>query len=240
MEHDHGEYFKIDFLKESLARSKDFQTIADTLALLADSSRLKIFWLLCHTKECVVNIAETLGITTPAVSHHLKLLREAELIESYRDGKEVFYNASSNSKSKMLHHNIEELMAISCPDFDDEHEHINEKSEFLDEQISIVKKVHDYLTENLSQRITIDELSKNFGMNPTTLKTIFKDVYGNSLAAHIKEHRMEAAAELLVQTELSINEISSKVGYESQSKFTVVFKEFYGFTPVEYRKKKQD
>ena len=85
------------------------------------------------------------------------------------------------------------------------------------------------------ERFTIEELDKEFYMNPTTLKTVFKDVYGDSIAAHIKEHRMEKAAELLTTTDLSINEIASKVGYESQSKFTATFKEFYSRTPVEYR-----
>ena len=73
-------------------------------------------------------------------------------------------------------------------------------------------------------------------MNSTTLKTVFKDVYGTSLAAHIKEHRMEKAAELLQDLALTINEISSQVGYESQSKFSAAFKDYYEKSPVEFRK----
>ena len=235
--HNHNEYFKLDFLKNQIGRQQDFQTVADIFSLLADPSRLKIFWLLCHSKECVINIAQILNMTNPAVSHHLKILRESGLIESYRDEREVFYTVSNNTKSQALHSIIEKLMSVNCPDFDNRHEKINENSDYLENQIETIKKVHDYLTQNLSKRITIEELSKQFAMNPTTLKTVFKDVYGSSLAAHIKEHRMEKAAELLVQSQLPVNQIAQEIGYESQSKFSAVFKDFYKCSPMEYKKK---
>ena len=51
------------------------------------------------------------------------------------------------------------------------------------------------------------------------------------------EHRMEKAAALLHESDMSIAEIGRLVGYESQSKFTAAFKESYGCLPKEYRKK---
>lgn len=65
---------------------------------------------------------------------------------------------------------------------------------------------------------------------------MFKEVYGSSLAAHMKEHRMERAAALLRETDLSVAEIAGQVGYESQSKFTAAFKEQFGQLPKEYRR----
>ena len=128
--HNHNEYFKLDFLKNQISHQEDFQTVADIFSLLADSTRLKIFWLLCHSKECVLNIAQILKMTNPAVSHHLKILREAGLIESYRDEREVFYTVANGAKSQALHSIIEKLMSINCPDFDSNHEKINENSEY--------------------------------------------------------------------------------------------------------------
>ena len=87
----------------------------------------------------------------------------------------------------------------------------------------------------MEQRLTVESLSKQFLMNPTTLKTIFKSVYGNSIAAHVKEHRMEQAAKLLRETGLSIAEIAGRVGYDSQSRFTAAFKEYSGKLPKDYR-----
>ena len=104
------------------------------------------------------------------------------------------------------------------------------------EQIRLVPQIHDELIHNLDRRITIEDLSRQYLMNPTTLKAMFKSVYGTSLAAHVKEHRMERAAELLLETGDSMAQIARAVGYESQSKFTTAFKEFYQTLPTEYRR----
>ena len=162
LHHHHHEYFKSEFLHKELMKEGDFKLVADIFSLLSDTNRLRIYWLLCHSKECVVNIAQLMQMTNPAVSHHLKILKEASLIESYRDGKEVFYTASSNLKTKALHDFIEKLMEISCPDFDSQHEKINENTEYLENQVNKIKEVHDYMKNNLSTRFTIEELAKKF------------------------------------------------------------------------------
>lgn len=112
----------------------------------------------------------------------------------------------------------------------------NRLTEYQSEQIEIVRKIHNQLLQHMEQRITIEELSKQYLINPTTLKAAFKAVYGTSLAAHIKEHRMEQAAKMLRETDMSIAEIAQAVGYDSQSKFTTAFKAFYQVLPREYRK----
>ena len=99
-----------------------------------------------------------------------------------------------------------------------------------------MRRVHELLTENLDRRYTIEELSRRFLINPSSLKETFKAVYGKSLAAHIKEHRMELASELLRGTDLSIAEIAERVGYENQSKFSAEFKKQTGKLPSEYRR----
>ena len=104
------------------------------------------------------------------------------------------------------------------------------------EQVRIVHEVHAFLTQNLDTRVTIEELSHQYLMNPTTLKQVFKSVYGTSLAAHMKEHRMGRAAQLLRETDAPVAEIARAVGYESQSKFTETFKAYFGKLPREYRK----
>ena len=109
-------------------------------------------------------------------------------------------------------------------------------TEYRSEQVETVRRVHKYLMEHLDQRFTIEALSKEFLMNPTTLKEVFKSVYGTSIAAHIKEHRLKAAAQLLREGTLPLAEIAAKAGYSSQSKFTAAFKEQFGMLPKEYRK----
>ena len=110
-------------------------------------------------------------------------------------------------------------------------------SEYQSEQIDIVRKIHEQLTQHIEQRITIEELSRQYLINPTTLKASFKAIYGTSIAAHIKKHRMEKAAGMLRESGMSIAEIAKAVGYDSQSKFTSAFKAFFQCLPTEYRKR---
>ena len=70
-------------------------------------------------------------------------------------------------------------------------------TEYRAEQVKIIRQIHDQLTDHLEQRFSIESLSKQYLMNPTTLKQLFKAVYGTSIAAHIREHRMAYAARLV-------------------------------------------
>lgn len=110
-------------------------------------------------------------------------------------------------------------------------------TEYPAEQVEIIRKIHDRLIGNLEQRCSIEELSRQYLMNPTTLKQMFKTIYGTSIAAHIREHRMEAAARLLAQTDMSIADVARQVGYDSQSRFSAAFKAYYRMLPKEYRRK---
>ncbi len=236
--HDHGEEPAI---LEQLSLAGDFQNAADIFKQLGDTTRIRIFWLLCHCEECVMNISVMLDMSSPAVSHHLRPLRDSGLIVSRREGKEVYYRAANTPLSNLAHQMIEQVVEIACPKHTDvghgsQAEEKNDQNAYR-EQIEIIRQIHSQLVSHLDQRFTIESLAKQHLMNPTTLKTMFKSVYGTSIAAHIKEHRMAEAARLLRETRKSVSEIADCVGYDSQSKFTAAFKAAYQLLPTEYRKK---
>ncbi len=110
-------------------------------------------------------------------------------------------------------------------------------NEYRSEQVEIIHKIHEQLSQNLGERFTIESLAKKYLMNPTTLKAAFKSVYGDSIASHMKRHRMEAAAKMLLESDLTIAQIALEVGYDSQSKFSQAFKEYYRVLPRDYRKR---
>ena len=114
----------------------------------------------------------------------------------------------------------------------------NKLVEYQFELTETIRKIHDQLLQHMEQRITIEELSKQYLINQTTLKNVFKSVYGTSIAAHIKEHRMQQAAYMLIESNMNIAEIAQAVGYDSQSKFTTAFKAYFKVLPREYRKNK--
>ncbi len=82
--HCHGEGQREEYLRDQLGRPDTFQNVADTFRLLDDTSRVRIFWLLCHCEECVINISAMVDMTSPAVSHHLRQLKAGGLIVSRR------------------------------------------------------------------------------------------------------------------------------------------------------------
>ena len=238
--HNHTDKDTQDKLYELISRTDNFSKLSNIFAQMADPSRMRIFWMLCHCEECVQDIAIMVNMSSPAVSHHLKNLKDAGLIESRRNGKEVFYKATDSNTAKSLHLAIESIMEAHCPHAEDYSlvEEVNPHSELHKDQEEIIKEVHRYMLRNISERITIEKLSKEFHMNTTTLKSAFKTVYGTSIAAHMKEHRMVKASQLIKDDKLSLHEIGNAVGYDSQSKFTAAFKEHFGCTPSEYRKRK--
>ena len=111
--HDHGQSIEQEL--DHMPSVEDFQTVADIFKQLGDGSRIRIFWLLCHCEECVINLSSMVSMSSPAVSHHLRQLKAAGLIVSRREGKEVYYKAADSAQAQLLHHMIEALVEIACP-----------------------------------------------------------------------------------------------------------------------------
>ena len=111
--HNHGQSIEQEL--EHMPSVENFQTVADILKQLGDASRIRIFWLLCHCEECVINLSSIVGMSSPAVSHHLRQLKNSGLIVSRREGKEVYYKVADTEQAQTFHHMIEWLVKIACP-----------------------------------------------------------------------------------------------------------------------------
>ena len=112
--HDHGN--NSTAAARNMPSDGEFLKAATAFKQLGDSSRLRIFWLLCHCEECVINISAIVGMSSPAVSHHLRLLKTAGFIQSRREGKEVYYTAANTPTAQLLHDMIKQLLALECPE----------------------------------------------------------------------------------------------------------------------------
>lgn len=109
------------------------------------------------------------------------------------------------------------------------------REKYSKNQIETIQKVHAKMIENLDKRYTIDALSSEFLMNQTTLKAVFKKVYGKPIASYMKDYRMKKASEMLKESDMLLFDVARAVGYSSQSKFSQAFKETYGVVPSRYR-----
>ena len=98
----------------SLPDNGAIEKVSAVFQLISDPTRLKILLLLCHCEECVNNIAVTVNMSAPAVSHHLRLLKQAGLISSRRLGKEIHYKLSDTPEASLLHRSIDDIFDIRC------------------------------------------------------------------------------------------------------------------------------
>ncbi|KZX13712.1 helix-turn-helix transcriptional regulator [Methanobrevibacter oralis] len=105
--------------------------------------------------------------------------------------------------------------------------------------VTIVKRIKNYLIDNLDTNITLNDLSNRYGISKTSIKNCFKEVYGKSIFQWRKEYRLQVAANLLISSDKSIKEISTEIGYKNHSKFSSAFKEYFELTPSSYRSLKK-
>lgn len=143
------------------------------------------------------------------------------------------YQLSANFRVPYYKLKVQELLLFLSA-LDPEKE--RKLDQYLSPQVETVKVIHKRLTEHLNQRFTIEDLAKEYLINTSSLKAIFKTVYGAPIGTYMKSYRIHQSAKLLRETDKSIGEIAEQVGYESQSKFTVVFKSFFSLSPTAYRR----
>lgn len=110
--HDHGGSTPL-FL-EIMPEQKTFDRIAETFDLISDPTRVKILWLLCHTEDCVANIAASVEMSSPAVSHHLRVLKQAGLLSHRKNGKEVYYTLADTDEARQIHHIVDIIFNLNC------------------------------------------------------------------------------------------------------------------------------
>lgn len=83
---------------------------AELLKVFGDSTRIRIIFVLCQNEMCVCDIAKLLGMTQSAISHQLRVLKEARLVTSRREGKTIFYSLCDDHVKTIFYHAMEHVM----------------------------------------------------------------------------------------------------------------------------------
>lgn len=99
-----------------------------------------------------------------------------------------------------------------------------------------VYEMGERMTADLSMRMTVAKLAREYQVSESTIKKYFRQLYGEPPYAYLKRRRMEEAAFLLTTTTKSITQIAAAVGYQNTSKFSAAFRDIYSLTPTEYKK----
>ena len=98
-------------------------------------------------------------------------------------------------------------------------------------------KIAEYLNEHLDEPITVETVTKKFAINRNKLNDIFMKQASMTCHDYLLNLRLDLAKVMLTNTELPINEISSRVGYPDANYFAKLFKNVTGRTPSQYRGK---
>lgn len=108
---------------------------------------------------------------------------------------------------------------------------------FINKSLFIVKKACDFINENYTNDISLENVANYIGLNASYFSKLFKDATGITFVKYLEKQRMEEAIKLIRNTNMMISEIGIKVGYNSPNYFSRVFKRFTGLTPDNYRQR---
>lgn len=102
----------------------------------------------------------------------------------------------------------------------------------------VIGQIQSYVQTNLSGDVSLTAIAEKVHFNPSYLSRYYKQMTGQNLLDYIQSKKLEAAVHLMMHTNLKLNEIASRVGFDSQSYFTTFFKKKMGTSPQEYRNAK--
>nr|WP_246849105.1 AraC family transcriptional regulator [Aquimarina sp. U1-2] len=105
--------------------------------------------------------------------------------------------------------------------------------------LKTISEASEYIKENLSEQITIDDLSRRFAISKQKLQSGFRRQYKLSVHEYVQKLRLERLAYLLENSDLNITEIGYELGISSKSYLSKIFKDRYGVTPRVYRERKK-
>ena len=93
-----------------MPKEEIFYDLADLFKMYADSTRVRIIWVLSKEELCVCDIAVLLNMTKSAISHQLKSLRLANLVKYRKSGKEVYYSLADNHVKDIFEKGFEHII----------------------------------------------------------------------------------------------------------------------------------
>ncbi|WP_295212851.1 metalloregulator ArsR/SmtB family transcription factor [Ruminococcus sp.] len=100
---------KVEQLEETMPVEEEVYDVAELFKVLGDQTRVKILFTLIKDEMCVCDIADLLEMSQSAISHQLRVLKQARLVKYRREGKTVYYSVSDEHVAIILNMGIEHV-----------------------------------------------------------------------------------------------------------------------------------
>ena len=105
-----------------------------------------------------------------------------------------------------------------------------------EETVSQIKMAKDIIIENMANPPSLEELSKQVGLNIKKLKIGFKEFYGTPVFTFLLNYKLDHSKKLLEENRLNVSEIATQIGYSNSSHFIAAFKKRFDTTPKQFTK----
>ncbi|CAM3173595.1 ArsR family transcriptional regulator [Sporolactobacillus spathodeae] len=92
----------VQTVSEAMSNDEDMDNVADLFKLFGDRTRIRLLRALYQSEMCVCDLAYLLDMTQSAVSHQLRVLKQAKLVKNRREGKVVYYSLSDQHVMQIL------------------------------------------------------------------------------------------------------------------------------------------
>ena len=99
----------IEQVQEEMPEEEILYDLAELFKVFGDSTRIKILYVLFQSEMCVCDIAQLLNMSQSAISHQLRVLKQAQLVKYRREGKTVFYSLADAHVNTILNHGLEHI-----------------------------------------------------------------------------------------------------------------------------------
>lgn len=100
----------IEIVKKKMPQEEKLYDLAELFKVFGDTTRVKIISALFEAEMCVCDIAELLGMTQSAISHQLRVLRQARLVKHRKEGKVVFYSLDDEHIKTIFNQGLEHIL----------------------------------------------------------------------------------------------------------------------------------
>ena len=101
---------RLRVVREQMPEEGQLSDLADLFKVFGDSTRIRILFVLFESEVCVCDLAETLNMNQSAISHQLKILKQAKLVTSRREGKSVFYSLADDHVRTIIGQGMEHIL----------------------------------------------------------------------------------------------------------------------------------
>jgi YesN/AraC family two-component response regulator len=191
---------------------------------------LKFYWIHFDVMDCSDQNELQLtngfvpAIKVPQISRIPQPQRLERLFRNFLEDQEtrVLHPYSANLLTTLM------LMEVS--------QSVQEQPEIPDNVNVVATWAHTYIRVNYDQAITTSKIAETLGYNADYLGRIYREAYGCTVTEAIHQRRISKACDFLLESGLSLEQITLKCGFNDPDYFRRVFKRYVEISPSEYRK----